>query len=123
MAKISSELDIIKINRKDNPGALPQIIYQVTNRSMIAGEIDVLTTDYTLNLKEFTLNKLYYWVNQTAGGGTPTLRVSFYNVGGLFRFKVTPSSSPYEFPGLVVSVQIEETGGDVCTYDALAKVI
>lgn len=122
MAKINTELEVIKINPIDNPRSMPQIIYQVTNRSMIADEIDILTVK-NLNLKEFKLNKLYYWVNKTAGGGTPELTVSFYNVDGLFRFTVTPGSSPYEFPGLIISIQIEETATAVCTYNALAKVI
>lgn len=123
MAKITTELEVIKINPKEVPGAVPQILYQVTDRDMLADEIDVLTGTNQLNLAEFKLNKLYYWVNQTAGAGTPELTVSYYNKNGLLRFSATPAASPYEFPGIFVSLQIEETGSNTCTYNALVKVI
>lgn len=123
MAKISSELEIIKINPKEVPGSTPQILFQVTARAMLADEIDLLTIHGNVSLAEFKLNKLYYWINKTAGTGTPELTVKYYNQNGLYRYVITPGSSPYEFPGLFISLQIEETGSNTCTYDAQIKII
>ncbi len=124
MAKISTELTVVTIHpRETNIHVMPQWQFEVVARDMISGEIDVLSGNHNLDLFEMKQNKMFYWVNKTAGTGTPTLKVNYFNQNGLFRFVVTPGSSPYEFPGRFVSIIIEETGANTCTHDALIKIV
>jgi hypothetical protein len=105
-----------------NKLAQPQWQIEVLTRSMEADEIDVLTL-HNFDLKEMRQNKMFYWVNKISGAGTPELTVSYYTKAGVLKFQITPSSSPYEFPGRFISLQIEETGSATCIYDALIKVL
>lgn len=122
MAKINTELTYNNLDPKITKG-IPQIEFIVKDRTITASEIDILTP-HNILLTEFTMNKLFYWVNVTSGSGTPAVKVKYYAPGGLHMITVTPSSSPYEFAGTLIAIVIEETGGvNPATYDALLKII